>query len=401
MGQLGVMSLRNAAFASDYTVRAAANDDLTAIADAQTKTFNFSYSNKMSPTYNLFSNRYQYRYSRSRNNFVSVTIYSAHSFSSGKDYYVVQSNTTTVPRNFNDTYIEWNDYKRNVLYGFTRSAATEHHIDGGEMSTGDVALVKHTPVNVNPSKSYSEGMEWEINGKVGVNKDGVAAEIGGGVKFSKSVSWSVSEYDLINDSMKEHPASAKWYVSVQGPDDGDTHYVGAPFIYYKGVNAKGASTRQIQYDTYFMWEVGKNYWNSHPNIRMYVKFNVEDGFCMGWCNQGFKEYNRYDEQDSWSDTQSITLQQPAHTAISQRTFAFTSRAATAQQFTLLAEDSWNISGVPSWLHFTETSGNATGSTDKLLLFDVDENTSSSPRTAKLTLKSGRDTITLEVAQSGK
>ena len=246
----------------------------------------------------------------------------------------------------------------------------------------------------------SKGMEWEVNGKVGVNKDGVAAEVGGGVKFSKSVSWSVSEYKLVNDSMKDHPASAKWYVDVQSPGNGDTHYVAAPFIYYQGVNATAASRNQIQYSTYFMWEVGKNYWKNHANMRMYVNFKVEDGFCMGWCQQGFKEYNRYDETDSRSGTQSVTLEQPTHTAVSSGSFAFTAGGASAQSFTLLAEDSWRMTGIPSWVTFTETSGSATGGTDKLILFDVAANTTGSPRSATVTIESGRDKVNVQIAQAG-
>lgn len=83
------------------------------------------------------------------------------------------------------------------------------NIDGGGMSINDVALIRHEPANVNPSTSYSEGMQWEINGKVGVNKDGPSAEIGGGVSFNKSKSWSVSEYSLINKSMKKTSCECK------------------------------------------------------------------------------------------------------------------------------------------------------------------------------------------------
>lgn len=398
-GDMGLMAISNAAFASEYKIKSAANDDLADIADAQTKTFDFSYSNAR-VNYSLLGGTNNYSYTRTRNNYVSVTIYTAHSFSSGKDYYVVQSETTTVPKSFTDTYIENDGYKANILHGYTRSAATEHHIDGGEMSVDDVSLIKHTPANINEHKSYTEGMQWGINGKVGVNKDGASAEIGGSVNFSKSVSWSVSEYKLINDSMKEHPASAKWYIDVNTPSKGSRHYIGAPLKYYTGVNATAASVNQIKYDTYFMWEVGKNYWQNHSNIKMNVKFNVEDGFCMGKSEKGVKYYDRYDYQFSKVATKSLTLNQPTHTAVSKKSFGFNAAGASSAVFNVFAEDNWTIKDIPSWIAFTHTSGSATGSGGNQVLFDVKANTTGAPRKANLTLTSGRDTVKIEIAQTG-
>ena len=136
-------------------------------------------------------------------------------------------------------------------------------------------------------------------------------------------------------------------------------------------------------------------------MKMNLTFRVEDGLCLGrgrwfvWVLECHNKSYLAGKRDS------LRLEQPPHTVVSQRTFAFTSKAANSQAFTILAEDSWTINDIPSWLHFTSTSGNATGSTEKQILFDVDENTSTSPREAVITITSGRDTITLEVAQSGK
>ena len=98
---------------------------------------------------------------------------------------------------------------------------------------------------------------------------------------------------------------------------------------------------------------------------------------------------------------SLKLEQPPHTVVSRTNFEFTSEGAASQAFTILAEDNWTITDIPYWLHFTSTSGNATGSTESQVFFDVDENTNHEAREAVVTLKSGRDTINLTVRQAGK
>ena len=400
LGNVTVEAYNNAAFSASYQVRAADND-LARICEAQTKTFDFSYANVHTngPTFNGVHYSCS-EFKRTRSNFVSVKIFSAHSFNSGKDYYIVESNTTTVPKNFADTVIEYNGYYRNYLYGFTRNVGTEFHIDGGGMSTSDVALIHNAPANANITETYSEGMSWSINGKVGVNKDGPSAELGGGVTYSNSKTWTVSEYSIVNSSMRDYPASAKWYADVDTPGGGG-HHVPEGAHTWEGVNAKTASRNQLQYDSYFMWEVDRNYWKNNPNMKMNLTFTVGDGICLGKCRQWFKTYDRFDYTYTTTKRDSLKLAQPPHTAVSKRTFAFTSKAASSQAFTLLAEDNWTIKDIPSWLRFTSTSGNATGSSERQILFDVVENTSTSPREAVLTITSGRDSIKLEIAQSGR
>ena len=204
---------------------------------------------------------------------------------------------------------------------------------------------------------------------------------------------------LINSCGSDKRASAKWYADVNTPEDGEIRYVGAPFRYYIGVNATAASINQLQYDASWMWEVGSSYWRNHPKMSMKVRVWSNNGLSIGWSRRVGLYYNRDDSAYPKSKSFSLTLDQPAHTATSQRTFGFTSSAAKGQTFTLLAEDSWTISNIPSWITFTETSGSATGNTDKLILFDISENTTGGPRSAVINITSGRDKLTLEVAQS--
>lgn len=402
MGNIAVESLNNSAFAASYQVRAADND-LASICDSQTKTFDFSYANVYTSGPEMNRTHYSCtEFKRTRNNFVSVKIFSAHSFSTGKDYYIVESTTTTVPKNFGDTVITFDGFNFvNYLYGYTKKFGSEFHIDGGGMNTNDVGLIRNMPANVNNKTTHTEGMSWSINGHVGVNKEGVSAELGGGVSYESSKTWEVSEYTIVNSSMKDYPASAKWYIDVNEPTDGGEYYKTSGGWYWYGADATAASKNQLQYDSSFIWEVGRDYWKNNPNMKMNLTFTVDDGICIAKNSAFTAQYFRAANVYTTMKSTSLKFEQPPHATVSQRTFAFTSKASNSQAFTLLAEDNWTIKDIPSWLHFTSTSGNATGSSERQILFDVDENTNTSPREAIITITSGRDSIKLEIAQSGK
>lgn len=406
MGNMGITSIMNANAASAYTVRAAANADLTSIADAQNYTFDFCYSG-LSGSRSMGG--YKFTFPRRRDNFVYVTVYAAHSYTSGKDYYLIESTTSTVPKEFSDRFIEFENskghyYKRNVLYGFTKDASTEYYIDGNKIKlprgTSDVSLIRQAPRSVNSETGYTEGMEWGINGSVGASKDGPSAEVGGSVSFSKSKSWTVSEYTLTNACLTTgHPSAAKWYVDVQSPNGGSTNNYVKPFVYWDGVNAVNASRNQLSYDTYFMWEVGKDYWKNNSKIWLNVVYSVTDGYCGGWCTNFYSHLDRSDAGYSWSKEKYIVLDQPSHTGVSRANIALTAHNTDQESFIVYAEDSWTIKDVPSWLHLSETSGSATGGTGRLVIFDVDANTTGSPRTATLKISSGRDNVEVQIAQS--
>ena len=403
MINLNVTSERNATTATSYQFRTAADDDITRLSKAQTKTFDFSYSDK---TVNgvTFKNGTKLPFTQNRSNMVSYTIFSAHSFTSGKDYYLVQTTTTTVPKNFVDTYVEpWGgkSYKFNYLYGYTRQIGLDSWIDNGTMSVNDVALVKNAPTNINRETNNTEGMSWNVGGSVGTSNGKALATVNAGVSYTSSKSWKTTEYSIINNSMSTYPASARWYADVETPREGSGHFVGlAPYRKYWGVNATPASTQQLQYDSEWVWEVGSDYWRNHSNIYLKLKYWSRDGCTTGESDCGFSTYSKYDTWYGWTFSRSFVLTQPPHTAVDKSTFTFTANGASSQTFTLLAEDSWSMSGVPEWVKFTETSGSATGSVEKLLLFDVQANSTSSPRSATINIKSGRDTIQLQIAQTG-
>ena len=41
--------------------------------------------------------------------------------------------------------------------------------------------------------------------------------------------------------------------------------------------ASAASTNPLQYDSYFIWEVGRDYWKNNPDMKMRLEYTVVDG----------------------------------------------------------------------------------------------------------------------------
>ncbi len=400
---------KNKVTAANFEAMLAADNDLTKIADAQTKTFDFSYADVKVNGVSFNGTNYDaMKYTLSRRNTVSYTIFSAHSFSNGNDYYLVQSTATTVPKNFADKVVEpmgSDGYTFNYLYGYTRQFGVEQWLGEGDISVNDVSLIKNTPSNVNRSTTYTKGMSWTLSGKVGLSQKGKesggSAEVGGSVTYSTSETKTTTEYSIVNTCNNKYASSAGWYADVATPTEGSGHFVGlAPYRKYWGINATPASRNQLQYDSEWIWEVSKNYWKNNGSIPMKAQCKTLDGLSTGVSHRAFKKYDQYNGYYTMSDTKSLELRRPPHTVVSKKNFSITKTGAEAQSFTLLAEDSWALSDIPSWVAFTATSGSSTGADEYQLLFDVKANTTGSPRKAEIKLKSGRDTITLQIDQTG-
>ena len=241
MADLAVEAAKNVAFASSYQVQAADND-IAAICDAQSRTFDFSYANVHTdgPKIGKFmSSTYMFtapEFNRTRSNFVSVKIYAAHSFTSGKDFYIVESETTTVPKNFADKVIKTFNGTYNYLYGFTRNVGTEVYIDSGDMS--DVALTYAAPAIQKVTGNYTlelpswllmyeRDTPWLIqmvdDKKFGVKKNGASAKVNGMMRYYlRDKIWTVNGYTIENLCHTDFDSSARWYVDVNKPSKKST-----------------------------------------------------------------------------------------------------------------------------------------------------------------------------------
>ena len=409
--RMGDNSKSNSAFATEYEIRKAADDnDLVKIAKAQTRTFDFS---KYDPNRKCFSNvGDSMKYDVNRATTVDYVIYSVHSFSNHNDYYLVLCDATTTPKNFGDTTRTCNSFEQsltfNFLHGYTRGFYVESHIDDGTMQASDVSIMNAIPTNINASTSHSETMGWQLGGKLGFSGKGATGELSGGISHSETKSWTTTEYSLLNETRREYIASAKWRADMNLPSNGSDHSA-ASHMSYKGVNATNASKNSLTLHSEWVWSVSQNYWNKHPKVTMKVHSHVEDGWTHGeaWHWHGFLNLVKYvwgreDGFYEYNGYNSLDLDRPVHIATNVKSFAFESKAEASKSFTLLSESNWKISSNVDWLKFTRTSGSATGETEYAVMFDVAENTTSSPREGIITLSAENESneINIQVLQSG-
>ena len=260
---------------------------------------------------------------------------------------------------------------------------------------------------------------WPIIGELAVKKNGAPVKLDGfAALYSNFATWTVNEYTIEKLSKKDYAASAKWYVDLNDPEYKYTNVEMTPELklfsialwklpyydekldtYWVQIDATATSKNPLQYNSYFWWEVSRDYWKNHPNMKMRLTYTVADGSYLGWCwkNSPYIIYPSHIGTYTNTKKDSLKLEWPPHTAADKTNFEFTSEGASAQSFTLFAEDDWELSTSANWLHFTSTSG----SKREQILFDVDENTETSPREAVVTITSGRDTVNLTVRQAGK
>ena len=251
--------------ASAIEFRAAADNDLTKISEAQSKTFNF--------------NHYQTGYrpwggaiggdsvTISRKSQVSFRIYNCHSFKYNCDYYLVQANTLTSPRNYQDkmdhkfTWYKgdgefgrygYSDYV-NYLSGYTGIFGMNCYIasissgkEDSNLSTDDVALTDYIPTNVPKQKTLTQGISWSIGGEIGFSGKSLAAKISGGVTHSSSETWTTSDWEVLAHPLDVTNASAGWTANIEGPhNSGAWHYESGSA--YMGVSSTSASRETLSF----------------------------------------------------------------------------------------------------------------------------------------------------------
>ena len=396
----------NVAFMSDYEVRAAADaTDLKKLSDAQVVTLDLSVSKKLDGLRMSGRDCAEFKRTMNRSNILVFTIYSAHSFKSKDDFYIVEAKMTTAPRNFQDTAVRFTDGERNTMvrnfvYGYTKEAGFRFEIDdGSKLSASDLSLIENHPENVNKSTTREATTSVSLSGSVGVSKNGPSVEVGGSVSYSDTTKWTTSEYEIVNTSLKGSFEQAAWKAVFDYCGDGKEH--GYEGIYrgggkhngkWYGVNATPASKETLTLPAYGVFQVKEGYWRKQPAINLTGGLDFQDGCTLGptllythWSHLEWISYGRWNRTDSGTQKFSFELKQPPHAAVTQRKFDLNSNATSKVSFTLYAEDSWTITDIPDWLTFTQTSGDASGETGTLIYAQANKNTGKDPRSAKVIL----------------
>ncbi|MBQ7068212.1 MAG: BACON domain-containing protein [Synergistaceae bacterium] len=399
--------------ASAIELRAAADDDLTKISDAQNKTLDFDYYTSGYRPW--FGNVLGDSVTINRTSQITFTVYNCHSFRYNCDYYLVQANTTTVPKNFQDrevtfTWIGGSDefgrygYECPVNYisGYTGIFGFESHISSlvngkryEDLTTDEVSLIRHIPTRVPKNESHSESMSWSIGGQVGISKSGPSVTLNNSVSHSTSRTWTTSDWDVRDQALQKKKASASWYSDITGPSDsgswhGDLTWPGDSS--YMGISATGASRGTLSFITEWIWQVDKSVWSKQDTetLCMEVDYFWEEGFCFGkgkWVGlpKGFS-WNGGRRYPRWHKYDRVNLTMPGHSWVEQKTFDISANGdkSAGLGFSILSEGSWTVASDQNWITFTRSSGEATGDSQYPIRFQVAENNTGRPREATIT-----------------
>ena len=414
--------------------RASEAADLTAIADLQQQTFDFSYASisaSVTPSFNPVGST-TLEFSRSRMNSLGFDIRAAHSFTTHKDYYFVRANLSTTPKNIADiTLSPWgnNGYRFNYLYGYTHRAGFEAWLNNGE----GVTLAASIPAaTINDGASSSEDLSYDISGAAGAKKLRFGRKAEDGLNYSASLSWAPSGYNLLRKCGAHYPASAGWTAEFKFPQKGEQVLSDITHTYYK-LNAYPASTKPLEYSTSWVWEVDPSQWKANPQMTMNIDFEATDGMSHGETTLVNRRVDTGNYSFSNFNNASIVLNAPPHVVLDTDDLrlatnlpsillnaAFTkllkmgpptynlrpvSNDAHTADLKILADDDWTLSVTYSsassdWVRLSETSGSATGDSAKTVQVEIDANpTPNDARMAYIVLKSGNDSEAMQISQA--
>ncbi|MBR0150547.1 MAG: hypothetical protein IJP89_04200, partial [Synergistaceae bacterium] len=208
----------------------------------------------------------------------SFTVYTAHNYSDGDDYYLFRSNAYTTPKNFKSYKPLSNQYLY-ANWGYTRVFSIKASVPGA--STSQVILRDNAPQTVNRNGSVTDGITTTItgtfgqsqtlSGKLGFSGETPTGEVGGemtqsyeqsnSVSYSHSQTWETKEWYLYN---KSGGNSAEWAADFTS----NNTYV-------------QSATVQTKLASEWIWRVKNNFATKHNTLDVKVEVTTRQGFDKG------------------------------------------------------------------------------------------------------------------------
>ena len=376
--------------ASAIELRAAENNDLTKITGAQTPSLLCPIKKDgYQPWGNLNGGD---AVNIRRNNTVSFTIYSCHSFTNGSDYYLVKATARTATNYYQDRVVTftWGDDSFNRAHGKTLDLTANmgghkdpvNYLSGFTKSmtiyaaiwSGNSTILANTPTNVAKETQYSNTMGWNLSGTIGGSKDGASGSLTGGVSYSETKSFTQKAYEIRNQLDVSNPS---WVLAYNdGVTRGSWHSEG-----YYGISAPAQSAENVEFECGWIWEVKKSVWGgAGTTLTMGFDLWSQEGFAFGY-GASFAPYYTWDTQEKYPyflSRQYLTLKAPAHYWLSHRLFPIP-KSGGSETLEVLAEYDWKVStkyddpNNRDWIHLSSTSGKATGANKYLYRFEVVKN----------------------------
>lgn len=313
----------------------------------------------------------------------SFTVYTAHNYSDGDDYYLFKSNAYTTPRNFKH-------YEQGANWGYTRLFDIKASVPG--TSTSDVILRDNAPQTVNRNGSVTDGITTTITGtfgqsqtlstKLGFSGETPTGEIGGditqsyetsnSVSYSHSQTWETKEWYLYN---KSGGNSAEWAADFTGNET----YV-------------QAATVQTKLSSEWIWRVKKNYAEKHNTLDVKVEVTTRQGFdqMVGY-SDGFRA-SRCDKEITTPKT--INVSRPNQIFVGQKAFNAGKNGGEGM-FKLLCNNAYTITSNQAWCQISaeQQKGSGTGANPREIFLWIDTYDSTGAYSTRHATITVTDTVT--------
>ena len=331
---------------------------------------------------------------------VRYTIYSCHSFVQNKDYFLIsqsaQLNPSLLWKRTQEGHVKYPTIYETKVEGYMRRYLFKNYFaeDPGEA----VPLISSSPENVNDVSTVTSGFTWEASGNIGFSGLSATGGLSGGVSYSTTESFNVSDCNVDNKSgseQKKHMTG--WEYTFRNPPDGSRH-----FYWTDLKDAPLLSRSNFQPVNKWIWCLPRAFTEKTTPLYFKSEFTWTNGQSEGAVNCLWIEHRAAKHKDwlfryvgFW-----VPLGKPPVLVLSKGQMDF-SKSGESKALELVSAKDWSAESSQSWCEVQEKSGVSTGGDRISLHISVAPNDTEANREAVVTLKSndGKEEAKLKVFQS--
>ncbi|MBQ3653430.1 MAG: BACON domain-containing protein [Synergistaceae bacterium] len=307
----------------------------------------------------------------------SWTIFAAHNFNDGDDYYLVKQTAFSSPiHTWSGEKGSWSKCHFGQIVNFN----VEMQVPNA--GTSDVSILKTAPRNVARKGSVTDGISTSIGGTFGGATGGMAGlnmSLTGSLTYTHSKTWETSEWTITNNSGSNGSSNTKWDADFDRSANYDTGEI------------SDAGRHRVEFDSEWIWRVKKSFWSRYKNVPLRAWSTTWTGFTR-WANpplvSNLNEFRQY----GCAQPYRFNMLRPSHIYVNQKSFSFT-KDGGQQTFKLLCNSDYTItSSNPDWCQISaeQRIGSDTGTTEREIFLVVTPFTSSASglqtRTATITIR---------------
>ena len=393
--EINDIAAENATVSASYAVRGAVANNITSSASSATYTVDKSYNYRAN---SLSIDGVEYKelgYNRAFVAKLSLRVFPVHSFTDGKDYYLVKCNlrlrptnvfhdtvTLNIPNDGKVTFDRLGGYMKGINFEVNINATNTHADTSPQVN--EAVYVDFMPKNTIAQNSQNtESISWEDGGIYTAGTKGI---LEGGMGYSNSQTWNTRAYTIKNENMssQSHTEKMSWTIDFDLPE------------HINSFVANPSSTGIYSENFEWLWEVSKPFWQKRDGLGIYTTLNGITGVSLAAVSsESSKAYPVMHLSTNARDYVGKTVQTPPHATVHMRDFYFPKTPTERGGFKVLSEGDWTVSSNADWLTVDKSGGTATGDVTEWVFFIPNENTTGAVRTTDITLTSKANTSSPE------